>query len=403
MKIPMTFQELLNEYSEDDIFPIEIDDALRETIKDWFKYRRLCVVNAEKFIVYFQRTLLANYLRYRELLRIEPGISKFDWLVETYREMQNTRLATVSDEEVAVLSGSITGQTTGSKNSSQVEDGTIADTISNTRTNNLSEVIDDTEVHSGIDSREKTDERTDNLTKSRDIDDETTRTDNLASSSQGSSSSEDHYGAYHTEISKTNPMSASYGSNPVSSSAMIPNGDNGQMIGTLDYQYLDGQALSNDKNNSKTTGSDTNSTTNTGTQKHVTDRTDVLTETGTTTHDITDELTHGHTVDRDRTKSNTGTVSDSGSKSRDIDDTKTITETTGGTKSETTSGRNTKNNEQAIDDLIRERSTGRQTEIAKLLKRASEYISVTSAWLKFLKPQLEPCFYGTYVEEDDDE
>lgn len=396
----MTFQNLLNDYDEDEIFPLEIDDALRETIKKWFKYRRLCVSNPEKFILFFQRVLLSNYLRYRELLRIEPGVSKFDWLVETYREMQNTRLATISDEELSILNGTVTGQTTGTKNGTVIDDGTISEVDTNLKTNNLSEVIDETVAQSGADTREKTDERTDNLAKNRSVDDEMTRTDNLTSQSNGTSNTEDHYGSYHNEISKSNPMSASYNNNPVQSGAMIPNGDSGQLINILDYQYLDAQGLSNDKSNNRTSGNDSNTTTNTGTQKNVIDRSDVLLETGTQKHDIVDEVTYGKSVDTDKTKLNTGTVQDRGTKDKDIDNTKTISETTGGTTSQTTQGRNNKTNEQAIDDTIRERSTGRNTEIAKLLKRASEYISVTSAWLKFLRPELEPCFYGTYIEED---
>lgn len=403
MRIPMTFQELLNEYDEDDIFPLEIDDALRETIKKWFMFRRLCVSNPEKFIVFFQRTLQANYLRYRELLRIEPGISKFDWLVETYREMQNTRLATISDEELAVLSGTITGQTSGTKNITVDNDETIADTITNTRTNNLSEVVDETIEHGGIDERTKEDTRTDNLTSNRTVDDDNTRTDNLQSKTDSTRSSLEQNGGYHSEVSKSSPMSASYGENPVISDTFVSGGNAMQAIKLLDYQYMDAQALSNDLNDSKLTGNDDTTVKDTGTQKNERDLTEIVKDTGTQKHDISDEMSYGHTVDTDKTKLNTGTVSDNGSKNRVVDGTKVTSETDGGTKSETSTGRNTKTNEKAIDDLNRERSTGRNTEIAKLLSRAAGYIAVTSAWLKFLKPELEPCFYGTYVEEDDDE
>ena len=432
MRLPMTFQELLTRYSEDDVFPLEIDDALRETIKKWYKYRRICVINPEKFIVFFQRTLLAHYLRYRELLRIEPGIAKFDWLVETYREMQNTKLASISDDELKTLSGTVSGQNSGTKSASIHDIGEIVDDITKTRTNNLTDEIDETDSHSGSDITDKSDFRTDNLQNKITYSSKDKRTDALQdkttynSTSTTTNNSWKHTtetngsatdSSYHAEIKKSNPMSASSNSNPVSTEALVTDGAQGQHIGVLNYEYRDSQALTNDKlgnvHKDKTTdtlsgsqavahtGNDTSN--RTGTQDIDHSGSDTRNLTGTQRHDIDTTFTHGHTIDKDITISKTGSVIDDIDSTRETENTRTHTETIGGTKSETTTGRDTRTNTRSIEDLERERYTGRYTEIAKLLKRASEYISVTSAWIKFLKPELENCFYGTYVEEDDDE
>lgn len=57
---------------------------LQRTIEDWFDDRE--VVDNEMFDVYFRRVLNRDYKRYKELLRIEPGVAKYDWLVNRYNE-----------------------------------------------------------------------------------------------------------------------------------------------------------------------------------------------------------------------------------------------------------------------------------------------------------------------------
>lgn len=406
IKIPMTFEQLLEEYSEDEVFPIEVDDTLRETIKKWFNYRRLCVVSPEKFIVFFQRSLLEHYLRYREMLRVEPGISKFDWLVESYRELQNTRLATISDEELAVLSGSVSGQTTGSRNGTVVTDGDIDETITNVKTHNLQVVDDETVEHRGTDVTNASSARTDNLrsdTEYQNLKDVTEYAKKSKTTNDGDDSTLN--GASHAELVKSSPMSVAYQNDPVSMGALISNGSQqGEKIGDLAFTYADSQAVSNDNSEQKVKYNSSVTTEDLANSKDTNTRSghQVTENTGTVGNVSDKRLAYGHAIDRDLTKETTGTISDSGSHNKDIDQTVTTAETTGGTKSETSSGRNTVEKEQAIDDLIRERMTGRNTEIAKLLKRAVEYISVTDSW-KWLKDKLEPCFYATYIEEDYDD
>lgn len=76
-----TFQQILNNgYT----FPTDIDEPTQELIKEWFQYRQ--VADNNKFIPWFNRSLNLNYPYYRQLLRIDPTVSDYDWLIENYKE-----------------------------------------------------------------------------------------------------------------------------------------------------------------------------------------------------------------------------------------------------------------------------------------------------------------------------
>lgn len=76
-----TFQQILNNgYT----FPTDIDEPTQELIKEWFQYRQ--VADNNKFIPWFNRSLNLNYPYYRQLLRIDPTVSNYDWLIENYKE-----------------------------------------------------------------------------------------------------------------------------------------------------------------------------------------------------------------------------------------------------------------------------------------------------------------------------
>lgn len=76
-----TFQQILNKgYT----FPTDIDEPTQELIKEWFQYRQ--VADNNKFIPWFNRSLNLNYPYYRQLLRIDPTVSDYDWLIENYKE-----------------------------------------------------------------------------------------------------------------------------------------------------------------------------------------------------------------------------------------------------------------------------------------------------------------------------
>lgn len=77
----LTFQQIMtNGYS----FPDTIDPATQDLIKEWFQFRE--VADNKKFVFWFNRSLNLNYPYYKQLLRIDPTVSDYDWLIENYKE-----------------------------------------------------------------------------------------------------------------------------------------------------------------------------------------------------------------------------------------------------------------------------------------------------------------------------
>ena len=64
------------------------DATVQGAVYDWFKYRYIGFSDQEKFLDILKRNVAINYPIYRQKLRIEPGVSQYDWLVQTYRERQ---------------------------------------------------------------------------------------------------------------------------------------------------------------------------------------------------------------------------------------------------------------------------------------------------------------------------
>lgn len=88
-------------------FPETVDDALKQTIYDWFQFRPVC--DDDRFNVYFNRVLNRDIGRYNELLRIQPGISNYDWLVTKYQETQWTHEGQNDITRSSELNGTVTG------------------------------------------------------------------------------------------------------------------------------------------------------------------------------------------------------------------------------------------------------------------------------------------------------
>jgi hypothetical protein len=81
MEKTKTLQEIIDAGYE---FPTSIDELTQELITVWFGLRRVC--NNALFKRYFDRQLNLSYPYYRQLMRIDPTISDFDWLIENYYE-----------------------------------------------------------------------------------------------------------------------------------------------------------------------------------------------------------------------------------------------------------------------------------------------------------------------------
>lgn len=89
----ITFNEVLeNGYT----FPESVDSATAELITNWFRYRG----TGKHFTEFFNRALTLNYPYYRQLLRVDPTVTSYDWFVDNYTERQ------ITTDETATSNGS---------------------------------------------------------------------------------------------------------------------------------------------------------------------------------------------------------------------------------------------------------------------------------------------------------
>ena len=82
----MTYQEFTKQNPD----PIinQSDETVQNAVYNWFKYRYIGFENTTKFLDILQRNVKIYYPMYKQKLRIEPGVSQYDWLVQVYRERQ---------------------------------------------------------------------------------------------------------------------------------------------------------------------------------------------------------------------------------------------------------------------------------------------------------------------------
>lgn len=321
-----------------------ITDDLKSLIYDWFQFRE---VNDEtRFPIYFKRQLSQDYERYSQLLRVEPGVSHYDWLVTEYSEALTERTGT----------GGTTESTTEATESERTGGVTITYNTTNASTES------GTRSESGTTGRETsgTNTRTDNTqqTTSR------TTSNDGTDTTTGSTKTESEGGT--ASVSKEMPHSISY------SGATAGN------IPSLDWTYPGGQSQS--KNDQTTTGTSSNKVVRTGSGTEST----TAKQTGTVT-----TATEGD---------ESGTHSTSGQDSRTGQQTHTGTDTHSTTENGTGSRTQSRTAESQSADSVKDRRTGRHQSIAALLEEAKGFIVTTNAW-EWLKGRLEVCFLGVYEYE----
>lgn len=366
----MTFAEMV-ETTTQELYPSDVTDDFKNTVFDWFQYRE--VADDQKFPVWFRRVISRDYGRYLQLLRVEPGISQYDWLVQKYEEAMSTNQRahedTISKSSNSSISqgGTVTDAGTSSKNSTKTIERTEAGEDDTTFTKTAQGSDDKTDTLSG------TDTRTDNL--SHGISETTTK-----SSSNVLDSDVTVIGSNDTtskDLGRANPMSASYSA--------------GGFPSTFDWQNPSSQneTQENASNTSTTerddtttlSGTDTKTGTNTDTgtvatqygKKLVSERDITNTETDTTDRDTS------KTVNASEVGSDTGTSGNT----RTLD-TITTTENSG---EDTSSG--------LSNEVVRAIHTGRNIDTATLLRNASDFIKGSSAW-EWMSLRLETCFIGIY-------
>lgn len=350
------------------IYPdgLDIFEGDKRAIQNWFDMRYVC--DNEKFVAFFQRVLMRDYGLYRELLRTEPHISKYDWLVQQYTESQTYEKGsdTTTSNGQTTNTGTVntaTGQTT-----SNTDTTNSAGNSSHTRTTNDT----DTKTRTGTTTNSGTDTTT------------TTTTDQntTVSTSQSGGSDTVSDGSHDNQkgLTRENPMSISYSGSGVS----IDGNDN---TGSLEWKSPTNQ-----------TETDTRHTGNTTTNYGKNDSSNV---TGNGTQTVNGSTVHGLTTGTNDTETGTHTAND-----LDTDTTSNTTQTvstgsvsgSGTTESEnqTVTGSASNTNKQNLTQHI---NTGRSIDTATLLSQAQAFIMNSSAF-QWLYSRLDPCFMGVYNDDN---
>lgn len=207
------FSNLENDYD------VTIDPGTQDLISLFFGNRYIC--DDDNFSRYFKRTLINDWDRYIDLLRIEK--TEIDPLVADYFENQLVH----------------TGEMTGSKQ------GTTSGMTEYGKTDTLTHNVTVTEDNSG--TLDETDTRTLNLVNNQ------TRTDNLANSNT------------RTDNLTTTTDSKQAGANAVNPQSLEYSGTTAGNLPSLDWQYMSQQEQTEGEGTETQTGTVTNQGTNTGT------------------------------------------------------------------------------------------------------------------------------------------
>lgn len=330
------------------VWPDGVDSSLKQTITDWYTHREVC--DNDKFPLFFKRKLTIALPRYNQLLRIEPGVSQYDWLVQKYTELQ--RLSTES--------GTMNRATVSEKEMTGAESGLR----SNTQTNNLTDTVYTdgavSEANGGTVNKNTAYGKT--VSNSGSVSSSGSNTETGAIHDVGTqSNNSDSKG-----LAKAAPQSMSYAA--------------GGFPSTMDWTYPGSQ--SEQKNTSS--GEDRNTRTfdnhrNANTSSTTDNRSS--SQGGNDLETTTDSRTKTN-LHHDTTQTNkSGTVIDQSSESNTKTGSENATSRTGGSDSK--SG----------DERVRE--SGRDVDIATLLQNAKAFIAVSSAF-EWLRGNLEDCFMGIY-------
>lgn len=401
-----TYAEIVDQIE----FSDEVEDSLKDALFQWFQFRE--VADNDKFPYWFVRLLNRDYDRYMQLLRIEAGVSTYDWLVSRYRELQHYNTGTAEREIDNDLTTTDTAVHTGQDTTTRtlIKTGSVTDALQHGKVATHSgghTISDGTRIIDGekvtADARGKTtsggytDIETDgrNITNTRDI--QTIGGDDSTTKSRGWTTTD------QKRLDKANPMSISYGSGvaePTAPSGSNPSG--GTSGGQLDWYTASAQSAN--------FGKDDQGEEVTQHQGHIQNR-DARTVTGTLQNQRSyNNLTENHsgsiTETENRTETRNYSDIDNGVLTNSGTDTNTKTyNNQTDTETVTTSGNrgntNTKTikggiyNVQNDSRLQQEIYTGRDESPAELLKKASQFIQNTNAF-EWLYNQLDVCFMAIY-------
>lgn len=381
---PITYKEYVSQYEVGDNKVISdlTGDVLNQTIYDWYKYRYLSFVDTDKFRDILRRTISVSLPRYEQLLRIEPGVSEYDWLVGVYRERQLKRK---SDHALETSRGSDQVQSSGTNTDAGTithTHGTISDlkggVVSKSHTGN----IDDTRT-GGHDISSVSGKNT--TTYSPRVSKKTTNGgDRQAwSGDQSLASNLPMSESYSKFIEPTDSESSATGSGEFYEHAY-------QHMPALDWSAPSSQSQAGHREYVKDGSSVTES--------FIYDegvKGDVTVTEGDKTNPTTSKFTYNsekNSRDFNDTEQTTyNNLSNTRTRGNDTDG-RDLTKTNQETTTKTYGNINVSGNGNITD---REQVTGRNDDPAKILERASRFIKSTNAF-EWLRHEIEPCFLGLY-------
>lgn len=297
-----------------------------------------------------------NYPYYRQLLRIDPSTSSFDWLITQYNERENITESRSNQSGTTSVVGTTTNNGTSESTSN-----------SNGNSNVISK-------NNGTSESSSTSTGTSNVVSKNDGTSKDTTTGSTTGNNQGFER--------QTGLSRVSPMSADYTADDmkVRNNEKITVGDN-----TISG-YAHGMPYADIKNPSATS--------------------DTLTENGSLSAGTSETTTNGTTTANgttDTTDSSTGTVTgattDNGTTTTTDSSTGTVTGTTSNTatNNSSTTGRNSNEANATVHEI----NSGRSQAIAEILSQARGYILNSKAWV-FLYKELDACFDQSYLESEDE-
>lgn len=402
-----TFAEMVAETQN--LYDSEVDQATKDAIFDWFQFRR--VTDNERFPVYFRRIMRRDYSRYKQLLRIEAGktgdtgvATNYDWLVTEYLERQD--ISTTENSTSRTTSGT-SSQTTDTESlvtnggsdvvtyENEVERGGSRETHG-TRTSQIDDLKSGS-VNTRTDGTTSTADHNSGITKGNTGETTETRAGVLARSQPMTATyTEQEMTAKDTSHGVVKRFEEPQGYSAVkagedvwdgSSADGAPQNGNNYIWGLHnnfpDLKIKNPTSASDEHSTSgsvqdtrtETLGDSTHSATTSDSTVTTTRDDDERTETGRNDETTTDTATE--TAESTTTTAHGQTISTDGSSS--------VSGSTSGTERGT--GESETRNQY--------RHTGHNGEIAEIMKRATEYIKISSAF-EWFRGQLEPCFMAVF-------
>lgn len=327
-----TFREIINDGY---VYPNIIPQDLQATIYYWYQDRH--VADDDKFPLWFTRLLKKDYEHYNQLLRIEPGVTQYDWLVTQYRELQREGLINSTEEGT----GNQTDNLTVSKTVTEEGSGTDNSSVQRSNTNTVN--------------------GTKTITGTKDID----RDDNTTASSTDVTDNDS------TEYTKGDVKSLQ---RDLPMQTLYPGPD----------PWYDHNNISDMLLNWETA----NSQAGTGNEERVTGTNDT-TLTRSRTEDFGSDVKETYSDSHTDAKTTTDAGTDTKTATNSFDN----STVTAGTDRKVSELSNSK--EVNANNRTREINTGREGEIARILEKAKSYIETTDAW-NWLSKQIDTVFIGVY-------